>query len=279
MQQPGSLEEALAPVLSGEGNVGGGAEGSAAPEAVPAPAAEGVSSAPVAEGAAAPAGNEAAPEVELPAPDLPAAPAEEPELPKEELQRAVEIARRLREDPKAALKELEPVIEAARVAAGEALPKDIQELVERGDVTPEIGRELAQLRMRAAEAEALRAERERAQRESRAMAAARAVSDYERKLMASDPNYVALRPVITRMYELEVRKGIEGGVNVFDPAWAVGALQRVAREALTLARSMRPVQPAPRQVERGSSAPAVRGGSPSSLEEAIAAVLEGGGRP
>jgi hypothetical protein len=274
MQQPGSLEEALAPVLGGEGAVGGGAEGSAAP----APAAEGVSSAPAAENVAAPASEATAPEVELPAPDLPAASAEEPELPKEELQRAVEIARRLREDPKAALKELEPVIEAARVAAGEALPKDIEELVERGDVTPEIGRELARLRMRAAEAEALRAERERAQRESRAMAAARAVSDYERKLMASDPNYVALRPVITRMYELEVRKGVESGTNVFDPAWAVGALQRVAREALTLARSMRPVQAAPRQVERGSSAPAVRGGSPSSLEEAIAAVLEGGGR-
>ena len=274
MQQAGSLEEALAPVFGGEAPAEGKVEASTAPEAASAPAAEVAT--PV-EGAAAPTA-ETAPEVELPAPDLPEAPAEEPELPKEELQRAVEIARRLREDPKAALEELKPVIEAARVAAGEALPKDIEELVERGDVTPEIGRELARLRVQAAQAEALRAERERAQRESRAMAAARAVSDYERKLMASDPNYVALRPVITRVYELEVRKGVEGGTNVFDPAWAVGALQRVAREALTLARSMRPVQSAPRQVERGASAPAVRGGSPSSLEEAIAAVLEGGGR-
>lgn len=170
--------------------------------------------------------------------------------------KAVELARLLKTDPVKAAEAIQAEARAVRIAAGEELPDDLRQDVEDGLISEERAKELARLRIER-QVEAARADRSaRDYAQARLNAAATAVSEKERELLAKDPDYGILRPLVHKVYELEVRKALESGVDVTDPNWAVAALDDVVKAIklpFTAAKPAPKAVPPPPQAKASTS--------------------------
>jgi len=132
--------------------------------------------------------------------------AEEHGLDDGDVNAAFEVAALVKSDPRAALEKLRPMYEEAAVAAGEMLPPDLDEAVENGEITEERAQELARYRLKERQS-GQNAERERQTQQQRAVQdLASAVSDAERKLISSDPDYGAIKDVVHERFELWARR-------------------------------------------------------------------------
>lgn len=171
----------------------------------------------------------------------------EGELDQETVERAIELAKKLREDPRKIVEELAPEVERAAIAAGEKLPEDLEREVDEGLITPERAKELARLRLEIEGREAALKAAQAQTVQARLRDVAGAVSERERQLLATDPDYAKVRPIVTRLYEHAVRTALDRGQDILDKAWALETLERVTSEVLTLMRGARsqPAVPPP----------------------------------
>lgn len=117
----------------------------------------------------------------------------ENELTAEEVQKGFEIMALMKHNPQAALERLMPHLEVLELASGRKLPKDLQERVDAGEVTPDIAHEAARARMEAAAARSRVERTEQVIQQDRAreasMAMKTAVDGWENSVKASDPDY------------------------------------------------------------------------------------------
>ena len=132
----------------------------------------------------------------------------------EEVNAGFEIMRLMKQSPEQALASLMPYVNALQSAVGEILPSDLQEQVRQGFVTEAHAKELARLRSsEARRAEASRAATEAAERrqvadrQQLAHDASSAVSEWEKKWSASDPDYAKKSGRVLEKIENRLLKG------------------------------------------------------------------------
>jgi hypothetical protein len=182
------------------------------------------------------------------------------------------MAKLSRGDYQGFLSDIEPWVNAARMATGAAIHPDLQTSVEQGEITEDMAKRVTAERLQAArvahENKALAARqqqsRETAQRSQTVQGIIKVVADREAELRASDPDFAAIEPAIKQQMALVLKR--------YQPSTKEEALQLV-NEAYTTAREMRPkaAAPAPKatipqpgasQMDRGRP-------KPTSTKEAI----------
>ena len=188
----------------------------------------------------------------------------------EQVGEIVDLARKLRDDPVAALEKIEPLVKRAKQARGEELPEDLEREVEDGLITLDRARELAKLRAEIELREQRLEETSRRVAQQRLEEAQRAIAARERALMERDPDFGPARPVVAAVLETKVRHAIARGQDPTDPHVAVGLVDEAWNEVRTVFGSRaRPQVEAP---------PRSRAATPSTrpartIEEAVAEVL------
>lgn len=131
----------------------------------------------------------------------------------DEVQALLEIGALIKKrDYKTFLERLAPVIEHARVEAGQALPADIQQMVDDGDMTDKVAQEMSRLRSahRTADMAARQTQEQQQQAAQQQASAARVAAlrasfdSWEAEQTRANPDYAQLKPVITRYVQAEI---------------------------------------------------------------------------
>lgn len=126
------------------------------------------------------------------------------------------VARLAKQDPVAALKMLRPVVAELEKQAGEVLPDDLREKMERGLIDEDTALEVSRSRVRASHserraAEALQREQDGEQTRKEAAqihAIASEATTWEKSWAASDPDYPKLKGLVkTRVQALIIEEG------------------------------------------------------------------------
>lgn len=176
----------------------------------------------------------------------------------------------MRNEPAKAIPVLEDYLQQLRIITGEALPKDLQERVDKGEITDEAAKELLTTRMRAASSEAeanrnkevARVNQDQNQRTQNA----NAVNAWEAQTKQADPDYDKKRPFI-----VDAIRAATAGVKVASPAQAV-EIAKKAYDAVNerfkglVPRASVPTSPTPRSSDATSSAKVVAGDPKSPLD-------------
>lgn len=117
----------------------------------------------------------------------------ENELSAQEAADGFRIMALMKHDPSAAVEALQPYLEELALATGQTLPDDIRSKVDDGFLDEDSGRELAQARAEAQRQqqrnEQLLTQRDQAQGTNQLNVLAEAVTDWEERTKASDPDY------------------------------------------------------------------------------------------
>lgn len=130
----------------------------------------------------------------------------------DEMNRTLDVARAIKQDPLRAFEMLTPVYEQLRQLVGDVLPADLQQAVNLGQITEAYARDLARNRSAATlreqqlqrSNERSTVERQRQEISSRWSSAAQAVTEWENSKARSDPDWKLKQPRVTELVELEV---------------------------------------------------------------------------
>ena len=176
----------------------------------------------------------------------------------------------MRNEPAKAIPILEEYIQQLKIVTGEALPKDLQDRVDKGEVTEAAAKELLTARTRAAasEAEANRnAETARVNQDQNLRTQnANAVNAWEAQTKQTDPDFDKKRPFI-----VDAIRAATAGVKVATPAQAVEIAKKAydsvnERFKNLVPRTSNPTPITPRSADATSSAKVVAGDPKSPLD-------------
>ena len=177
---------------------------------------------------------------------------------------------------------MRPYMDAAQQALGEKLPSDLQQLVDNGDTTPEVARELARRRHENAMAQqrlqqadqAQEQARQQQQVQQRAAKVRDALNAWEQQVLSSDPDYEQIRSAVHEQVQLEIRANGTPDSAEAAQQLAQNALARVKRLA---ARPAAKPATAPRPPVGGSNSGSAKAAprQPESLDDVFAMVLGG----
>lgn len=190
----------------------------------------------------------------------------------EEVNTGFEIMRLMKNDPFEAYKKLKPYMDQLQQIVGDVLPDDLKAEVDDGRIAEERARELAQSRsreqLRAAESVRAAAAAEARQRQetqrTSAQRVATAVSEWESKWSASDPDYRLKAPRVMEKMKLAV---LERNGAPLSPDEAL-ALAEKSRRAVE--EELKAFQPRRRRIDPETGGAATRSTpEPRSLLEAM----------
>ena len=175
---------------------------------------------------------------------------------------------------------MRPYMDAAQQALGEKLPSDLQQLVDNGDTTPEVARELARRRHENAMAQqrlqqadqAQEQARQQQQVQQRAATVRDALNAWEQQVLSSDPDYEQIRSAVHEQVQLEIKANGTPTSAEAAQQLAQNALSRVKRlAARPAAKSATTPRPPVGGSNSGSANAAPR--QPESLDDVFAMVL------
>ena len=196
---------------------------------------------------------------------------EKNDIPGQDLDVVLDLTARLRHGDFAGfLQGVQPYVNLAMQHTGQILPNDLQQQVQKGYVSPAIAQELA--RTRAAQQfgnmQATRTQQRTQQSlvQERATNIRTAITNWEKQVQASDPDYSLKADVVRRTAQAYMQ---ESGV----PQTAEGALEYVNRAYAEVNKQMQNFRPAPRPTPNNPSSTASKGGTtpqsePGSMMEA-----------
>lgn len=177
---------------------------------------------------------------------------------------------------------VQPYMEAAEQATGKRLPKDLQERVDDGEVTPELASEIARRRYEAQAAQE-RAQREQQRREqgeqeqrqqAQLSTVRDALNEWENGLLSSDPDYEPIRQAVHERVQLEIKAN--GTPATADEAKQMAARAYEAVKKLAQpASNRRPTAPRPQSggPTQGAQSAKTKTDNPESLDDIIDGVL------
>lgn len=162
---------------------------------------------------------------------------------------ALIIAGLMKTNPVEAWRQLRPTVEKLLIAAGELLPEDLKERVQKGELSREAAFEISRHRAQTSTLERMRAfERERQELErqqEQARALVTAAEAWERDRRAKDPNFDAkYEALMDKVYALQGREG--------KPTTPEGVRDMLNRAYRALTPPARPSVPAVRQQTNSS---------------------------
>lgn len=182
------------------------------------------------------------------------------------------------------LKDANPLIEAARLAAGEAYSPDLQEAIDLGEITEDRAKELTKLRAQDQRSKDLLTRhqqdnevRQKGDNRSKAVASiAEAVNAREAELKVSDPDYAqkqaAVLEYMGRQLERLKKLGATDSVTKDDMVALVNEAHDYATK-VTVRSSPNPDRQAPKRPT--ASSPPRGGPTPKTTKEAIEMAIEG----
>lgn len=194
-------------------------------------------------------------------------------LQNEEVNQLLQIGATLkRGDLKAFHQMIAPYYRIAAEAAGEVLPADLRQQVDRGDITEEAARQYAQERGQITQLQAQLAQRDYAsqQQQTRQVEVAREairshVSAWETQIRQSDPDY-SLKADLVQAYARGIVQQRGQPTSAEQAlAWTKEAYQQATEKLKSLRPAPQPTRPAP----GGINTPTAATPEPRSLEEAI----------
>lgn len=177
---------------------------------------------------------------------------------------------------------MRPYMDAAQQALGEKLPSDLQQLVDNGDTTPEVARELARRRHENAMAQQRLQQANQAQEQARQQQAVQqraatvrdALNAWEQQVLSSDPDYEQIRSAVHEQVQLEIRANGSPADAEAAQQLAQNALARVKRLAVRpAAKPATPPRPPVGGSNSGSAKAAPR--QPETLDDVINMALGG----
>lgn len=183
-------------------------------------------------------------------------------LPAEEAAELLTIGGLMKTNPQEAWKRMKPAIQNLLIAAGEVLPDDLRERVQRGELTPESAAEISRYRAKDQSAERQRTfEQQRQEQERQANARTEvqnAVARWEQDRRAKDPNFDAkFDAILEKVVFLQRQEGV--------PDTQAGALEQLnwAYKAVAL------VQPAQRPRARPTNSSGQVAGNQTPSEPSV----------
>lgn len=199
-------------------------------------------------------------------------------LDQRDVQYALELIRLVKNEPAKAYEKLQPMISRVRQAVGDELPADLQDQLDKGEITEAAAKELAQRRAGDAfsrqrnsrEAAAREAARTQEQIEQHAGTIGAAVSEWERGWQKRDPDYAKKQRFVSAeiarlMQEEGVPQSKEDAV-----ALSKRALENVDKEFGGILPAPRALNPA-----TGGAAPRSQAAPRTSLEAAQQGLAKG----
>lgn len=196
-------------------------------------------------------------------------------LTQEDVQEGLELMRLMRQNPAEAAKRMQPMIDYVRQFTGEALPADVQQMLDEGRIDERAARELAARRTQDSfrqqqDAEANQRAREQQELQQRqqqvqrlAQAVNTSVAQWETQWRTSDPDYAKKQPLVSRAISHLI---VERGAPT-TPQAAVELAKLARQEVEQQLASMLPQQRSVNTPTGGSSQPTVTAPR-SSLEAA-----------
>lgn len=173
---------------------------------------------------------------------------EEAGLNKDEVNDGFNVMRDLKRDPLKAYERLKPIFQQLQVLAGDALPEELQNAVNIGQITEAHARELVRSKSQAAIAssqmqwrdERGQQEQQRSQVQARISEVGAKVSEWERSQSKSDPDWKLKQPRVMELVELETLRRRQADPNFFpSPDEAVqiakAQLEKVEKEFKSIA--------------------------------------------
>lgn len=146
----------------------------------------------------------------------------------------------IKTNPAEAWRRMQPVVQQVLIAAGEVLPQDLNERVQKGELSRDAAMEVSRLRAHQASTGAQNTFREqqalRQQQTERQQGIHRTVSEWEADRQLKDPNFGAKQPALMR--EIAFLQQTEGRPDTAD---GVRAQLKKAYDAVSA--SFQPVQP------------------------------------
>lgn len=202
-------------------------------------------------------------------------------LTKDEVNQGFSVMANLKNDPLKAYQELKPIFAQLQQIAGEVLTEDLQQAVNRGEITEGHARELALTRSRASindrrleTTNQRRTEQdERDRNEAHVNDVAGKVTEWERSAGKNDPDWKLKAPRIQELVELELMRQQRADPKFFPNAeqaikMSKDALEKVNAEMKRLAPQRRAIAPVTDVASSRSVA------SPTSMLDAVKAGLE-----
>ncbi len=198
---------------------------------------------------------------------------------RDEVNELMAVGAALKSDPFKALAMIRPHYERLVQLTGGVLPDDLRKQVEDGFLPEAQAVELAQHRARetignaqkqqAEQAAATNAERERLTK--LAAAAGNAVSEWDSKWAASDPDYRAKAPRVQEKVELALMRAAQAGKLPRTEAEAVALAEKARKEVEAEFKQFRPARPEIKPDARGSGSPTAAA-APRDMREALSRV-------
>lgn len=176
----------------------------------------------------------------------------------EDAAEALIVAGLMKNDPAEAWKRLQPILQNLLVAAGEALPPDLQRQVDAGEITHDGALRISRANASVETLKAQQTLREQQQQEAQAAshrnALSRAADEWESDRQTKDPNFAAKMPALER--EIAWLHRSEGVPSTVD-----GVKDQLKRAYEQVNKEFRPPQP-PTARARPATRP-VTGGQPA----------------
>ncbi|MBO4228018.1 hypothetical protein [Bradyrhizobium neotropicale] len=179
-------------------------------------------------------------------------------LTKDDVNTGFDVMRNLKNDPFKAYEQLRPIMDQLESIVGVRLPEDLQQGVQRGQLTEAHARELARSRSQAAvtgqqlqrTTQRQEADRQRQEIETQVDDVAKAVTEWENTAGKGDPDWKLKQPRITDLVEIEVMRRQAKNPGYFpskEEAIEISkkALERVEAELKALRPSRRAVSTTP----------------------------------
>lgn len=195
-----------------------------------------------------------------------------------EANQTFDVAFNLKNDPKKAYETLKPIYAQLQRMFGDVLPEDLSSKVVRGEITPEVARELATARTTASIA-TQQNERRQQQDNERTQEADRqtfvksvqdAVTGWEVSKEKADPDWKLKQPHVNRILELDVR------TNGY-PKTPTEAVERSNNALKTVNEDFRKLRPTPKQIVPTTPASSTSATpKPTSVQEAVRQALAKG---
>ena len=197
-------------------------------------------------------------------------------LARDEVNELLAVGAALKADPFKALEMIEPHYKRLLQLTGRVLPDDLRQQVEQGYMPETAARETAQLRAKERiltatnDERTRRADQQRQQMQASADAAATAVSEWDNKWRASDPDYQTKQPLVQDEIELAMSRAQREGKLPKTPAEAVAMVEQARARVEEKLKRLRPstrteIRPTPAGGSAPATAPKAR-----SMAEALA---------
>lgn len=146
----------------------------------------------------------------------------------------------LKTDPAKAYEVMRPYFDQAAVAAGKALPEDLDKAVEEGAITEALAADMARLRMQQKALEARTEKTSETAHQTQVQRAATAVSSLEREMLAKDPDYPAIQKDVAVYYKDWLTSTIQESKKFPSEAAAVKAMKDIVTERKAALAKWRP---------------------------------------